>query len=314
VIPPLTSLREARYAALLFLVAGTVSVVNSWVPGVTPADLRLTFTGLGALDVACAVLVALLPWQRWPRWALVGVALVALALVDLFAIAGHLPPWISFVFLVVLAIWSGLALPRWSTTWLTGPLAAAYLVPQLTAGRAHEALTSVGLVIPIVVVLGELVAHTVSGLREQTMRDELTGVGNRRHGMEVLERLRPGDAVMVLDIDRFKDINDRHGHAGGDAILQDLGALLRRTMRGADAVARLGGEEFLVVARDPGTAAPRLAQRLVDEWRRTGPRTTISVGATVHTPADTPMDALARADRALYQAKRSGRDRSCFAA
>jgi diguanylate cyclase (GGDEF)-like protein len=146
------------------------------------------------------------------------------------------------------------------------------------------------------------------------MRDELTGVGNRRHGMEVLERLRPGDAVLVLDIDRFKDINDRLGHAGGDAILRDLGAMLRHTMRGADAVARLGGEEFLVVARETGTATPSLAQRLVEDWRRTGPDTTISVGATVHTPTDTPTDALARADRALYQAKRLGRDRSCFAA
>jgi len=269
-----TSQREARYAALLFLVAGTVAITNSWLPGVTPPGMRLTFTGLGLLDVALAAVLAALPWERWSRRALIAIPLASLVVVDLFAIAGRLDAWISFVFLVVLAFWTGLALPRWSTVWLTGAFAAAYVIPQLAAGRAHEALSTVGLVVPIVVVLGELVANTVAGLRAETMRDELTGVGNRRHGMEVLERLRPGDAVLVLDIDRFKDIN---------------------------------------VAREAGAATAGLAERLVDDWRRTGPRTTISIGATVHTRAETPTDALARADRALYEAKRGGRDRSCFA-
>jgi diguanylate cyclase (GGDEF)-like protein len=165
----------------------------------------------------------------------------------------------------------------------------------------------------MIVVLAEVIARSLTGLREQSVRDDLTGVGNRRHGMAALERLRPGDAVLLLDLDRFKDVNDRDGHAGGDAVLASFGALLRRSMRGADAVARLGGEEFLVVASQVGASAPGMAQRLVEDWRGTGPRTTVSVGVTVHEPGDDPAQVLARADRALYDAKRAGRDRSSVA-
>jgi diguanylate cyclase (GGDEF)-like protein len=306
--------REARQASVLFAVAGALAIVNAWAPGVTPADLRLTFTALGALDLLAAAVVLVLPWRRAPRGTLLTVGAIALVIVGLFAYAGRLDPWISFVFMLVVAIWLALSLPRWSLVRLTPAFAATYVAPQLAAGHDAEALSTVGLVVPIVVVLGELVSHAMSALREQSLRDELTGVGNRRHGMEVLERLRPGDAVLVLDLDRFKDINDREGHAGGDAVLRDLGAMLRRTMRGADAVARIGGEEFLVVASQAGGGTAHLADRLVADWRRTSPRTTISVGAAVHTGADTPTAVLARADQALYAAKRGGRDRSALAA
>jgi diguanylate cyclase (GGDEF)-like protein len=166
--------------------------------------------------------------------------------------------------------------------------------------------------VPVVVVLGEVIAQDMAGLHATSRRDDLTGVGNRRYGMEVLERLRPGDAVLILDLDRFKDVNDREGHAGGDAVLAELGTMLRQTMRGADVVARLGGEEFLVVATQAGSAAAGLAERLVRDWRETAPRTTISVGATLHRRGDAPSQALARADEALYRAKRAGRDRSCY--
>jgi diguanylate cyclase (GGDEF)-like protein len=128
--------------------------------------------------------------------------------------------------------------------------------------------------------------------------------------MAALARLRPGDALLLLDLDRFKEVNDRDGHAGGDAVLASFGALLQRSMRGADAVARLGGEEFLVVASQVGGSAEAMAERLVQDWRGTGPRTTVSVGVTVHREGEEPEEALARADRALYDAKRAGRDRS----
>jgi diguanylate cyclase (GGDEF)-like protein len=216
------------------------------------------------------------------------------------------------VFILAAVTWTGLALPRWSTTWLTPALAVAYVLPLIVLQRGEDAVRTVGLIVPIAVVLGEVISHVVSALRETAIRDELTGVGNRRYGMEVLDRLRPGDAVLVLDLDRFKDVNDRDGHAGGDAVLVALGAMLRQTMRGADAIARLGGEEFLVVATQADSSTASLAERLVRDWRRTRPRTTISVGATVHCDGDTPSQALARADRALYTAKRAGRDRSCY--
>jgi diguanylate cyclase (GGDEF)-like protein len=304
---------DARRAALLFCVAGTLAIVNAWIPGICPPELRPEFTGLGLLDLAVAAILAALPWGRWPRQALLAIPLLALPVVDGFAILGRLEPWVYSVFILATVVWTGLALPRWSTAWLTPALAVAYVLPLLVRDRPEDAAATVGLIVPIAVVLGEVIAGVVEGWRETAVRDELTGVGNRRYGMEVLDRLRPGDAVLVLDLDRFKDVNDREGHAGGDAVLVALGAMLRRTMRGADAVARLGGEEFLVVATQAGTAGAVLAERLVDDWRSTGPRTTISVGATVHRDGDTPSEALARADRALYSAKRAGRDQSCYA-
>jgi diguanylate cyclase (GGDEF)-like protein len=170
------------------------------------------------------------------------------------------------------------------------------------------------LVVPLVVIIGEVVAHVVHNLRQASVVDALTGVGNRRHGMAALQRLRPGDGVMLLDLDRFKDVKDRDGHAAGDAVLASVGALLRRSMRGADAVARDGGEEFLVIVSQAGDEIDQVADRLLDDWRATGPRTTISAGVTMHRRGEPPEEALARADRALYAAKHGGRDRIAHAA
>jgi diguanylate cyclase (GGDEF)-like protein len=304
---------DARRAALLFCAAGLLAIVNAWIPGVCPPGLRPHFTALGVLDLTVAAVLPQLPWERWPRRSLLAIAVVALVIVDLFAILGELDPWIYSVFFIVTAVWAGLSLPRWSTACLAPAVAAAYVVPLVAADRGHEAAQTVGLIVPIVVLLGEVIAHVVSALRDASIRDELTGVGNRRHGMAALERVRPGDAVFVPDLARFKEVNDRDGHAGGDAVLVELGAMLRERMRAVDTVARLGGEEFLVVASQARASTSVLAERLVEEWRRTAPRTTISIGATVHERGESPTEVLARADRALYAAKRAGRDRSCFA-
>jgi diguanylate cyclase (GGDEF)-like protein len=291
-----------------------LAIFNAWLPGVCPPHLRPAFTALGLLDLAVAAVLPRLPWERWPRRSLLGIAVVALVVVDLFAVLGELEPWIYSVFFLVTAVWAGLSLPRWSTAWLAPAVAAAYVAPLIAGGRGDEAWQTVGLIVPIVVLLGEVIAHVVSALRDASIRDELTGVGNRRHGMAALERVRPGDAVFVLDLDRFKEVNDRDGHAGGDAVLVELGAMLRDRMRAVDTVARLGGEEFLVVASQARASASFLAERLLEDWRRTAPRTTLSIGATVHERGETPAELLARADGALYTAKRSGRDRSCYAA
>ncbi len=299
---------DARRASLLFAVAGLLAIVNAWI--VAPADQRIDFTLLGTLDLVIAAAIAVAPWHRWPRKALLAIPLLTLLTVDLFAIVGDLEPWIYSVFFVVLAIWIGVALPRFSTLALAPAFAVAYVAPL----DASTATTTVGLIVPIVVVLGEFVAHVVHRLREESVVDELTGIGNRRHGMAALQRLRPGDGVMLLDLDRFKDVNDRHGHAAGDAVLASFGALLRRSMRGADAIARHGGEEFLVIVSQAGADADSVANRLLDDWRATDPRTTISAGVTLHRRGEAPEEALARADRALYEAKDRGRDRIQYAA
>jgi diguanylate cyclase (GGDEF)-like protein len=146
---------------------------------------------------------------------------------------------------------------------------------------------------------------------EASLRDELTGVGNRRRANALLNGLRPGDALLLLDLDHFKLVNDHLGHAAGDQVLTQLGGYLRSGVRDADDVARYGGEEFLVVLRNSGPTALASAQRLLDGWRRLGPATTFSGGVAVHDLDHPASITIGQADAALYAAKQTGRDRVC---
>lgn len=153
--------------------------------------------------------------------------------------------------------------------------------------------------------------RTSQALAEATLRDELTGIGNRRHAAAMLESLLPGDAVALLDIDHFKAVNDRDGHAAGDAVLVEMGAYLREHLRYEDSAARYGGEEFLVLLRQVPDRALESAERLVEGWRTRQPDVTISMGVSVHRTDQSAASTLGRADTALYAAKRTGRDRVC---
>jgi len=153
--------------------------------------------------------------------------------------------------------------------------------------------------------------------------DALTGLPNRRYFDEfcslLARRRRAEDAVGVLmvDIDRFKVLNDTHGHAAGDAVLRAVGGAIVRAVRDDDVPARFGGEEFVVLLRNPtGPVALEIGERVraavaeLDLRELRIDRVTVSVGVTVAEHADEPIDELIdRADRALYRAKRAGRDR-----
>jgi len=148
-------------------------------------------------------------------------------------------------------------------------------------------------------------------LAEVSRRDELTGVGNRRHAIALLDSLQPADAVIMIDIDHFKTVNDSLGHEAGDRVLTALADHLRTGVRDADLVARYGGEEFLVVLRQAGSGATHTADRLCATWRDSGTHTTFSAGVAVHRAGRRPAETVADADAALYAAKRTGRDRVC---
>ncbi len=147
----------------------------------------------------------------------------------------------------------------------------------------------------------------------QASIDALTGVGNRRHGETLLADLQPGDTVVVFDLDNFKQVNDTFGHAAGDDVLRQFARFLRSNVRYADGVARMGGEEFLVVVRPVDAEIGTPAPRLVEEWRAVEPMTTVSAGSAVHRSDRTPAQTLAVADAALFTAKREGRDRVVMA-
>ena len=165
-------------------------------------------------------------------------------------------------------------------------------------------------------------------LEQAALTDALTGLPNRRAGMTLLEQAwsasRRGDqpvSLMMVDVDRFKGINDAHGHAGGDTALVAVAATLRAEARKDDWVCRVGGEEFLVICPNtPLPAAARTAERLRQAVRRqpiaVGDQAvpvTVSIGIAAREPLTHDADSLVRdADKALYAAKHAGRDRCCL--
>jgi diguanylate cyclase (GGDEF)-like protein len=146
-------------------------------------------------------------------------------------------------------------------------------------------------------------------LADESRRDPLTGVGNRRFADEVLSELRPGDAVAVVDLDDLRGINARDGHQGGDEVIRAVARHLGDSVRAADVVARLGGDEFVIVLRDAGEDALALVARVVTEWNEAHPDATFSAGAVVHSGGEAAAT-LRAADGALYAAKRDGRARA----
>ena len=153
-------------------------------------------------------------------------------------------------------------------------------------------------------------AWATESLRDATLRDELTGLGNRRHATAVLAQLHPGDAVAMIDLDHFKRVNDELGHAGGDGLLRSFGDYLRSALREHDIAARYGGDEFLVVFRQIRESVGVTSKRFLDGWRATDPLASLSVGIAVHEAGVTPIETVERADAALYHAKEAGRDQA----
>ncbi len=158
-------------------------------------------------------------------------------------------------------------------------------------------------------------------LRRLSSTDPLTGLANRaslnqRMAQEIARSRRTGQplAVILLDLDHFKRVNDCFGHQAGDSVLVGFATLARQTVRLGDLVGRWGGEEFVVLCGNAdGGAACHLAERLCLAMRTasfvTGRTQTISAGVAVLACDDTMDTLLARADAALYQAKENGRDR-----
>ena len=171
--------------------------------------------------------------------------------------------------------------------------------------------------------------QSVTNTLALAVTDELTGLYNRRyferHLSLMLEKAQQQDrdmAVMLIDMDYFKAVNDTHGHDTGDAVLREFADRLRRNIRGVDLACRFGGEEFVVLMPDTDWrqaqgVAERVRQAVAEKGFATGNRRplqlTISVGLALNeSETDTPEIMLKRADIALYRAKREGRNRVVF--
>jgi diguanylate cyclase (GGDEF)-like protein len=160
-----------------------------------------------------------------------------------------------------------------------------------------------------------------SRLLAQSLTDPLTGAGNRRHMdaslAEVLERNRRSFApatALLIDIDYFKRINDRHGHEAGDEVLRSIVDLVNERRRKLDQVCRPGGEEFLLLLPDTRAAeAMGVAENLRKAIMRApilrDQPVTVSIGVGELHPSESTKDWMKRVDEALYAAKKGGRNR-----
>ncbi len=175
-----------------------------------------------------------------------------------------------------------------------------------------------------IVLLTHIVAAFKSSLaqeREMARTDYLTGAFNGRSfnetaAAEIARARRHAHpfSVAYIDVDDFKQVNDRQGHSTGDRLLKTVADALRRNVRDVDTVARIGGDEFAVLmpetdARAAQVVMRRMRRRLLEETRRAGWPITVSVGVvTFALPPDSVDDVLRAADDAMYSAKRGGKN------
>jgi diguanylate cyclase (GGDEF)-like protein len=182
------------------------------------------------------------------------------------------------------------------------------------------------LMAPVALALGrERVLREAQAYAQAAVIDPVSGLFNRRYFQARLEeelhraiRQLTSVALLMVDLDGFKSINDRFGHVAGDMVIRDISEILRRSVRIFDVCTRFGGEEFAVMmpggtTESAGAIAERIRQR-VEAYQRTEPdliglHVTASIGVAVSPPGVTARDLIERADRALYHAKRAGKNR-----
>lgn len=211
-----------------------------------------------------------------------------------------------------LVVWSGLAFALHSSvkSMLDMPLDPArdFILISVTTGPLFV----------LAMLAGRLKDNALSHMTDTALTDELTGLMNRRAFLDKLERGAHG-AVLLIDIDHFKRVNDRYGHAAGDAVLMAMSGHLSSHIRQGDIMARIGGEEFALFLEDADSQTiDRIGERLCAGFvifndRVLSPvKVTMSIGAAYSHMASGTSDLLRKADQALYQAKRSGRARLAF--
>lgn len=167
---------------------------------------------------------------------------------------------------------------------------------------------------------GEICAYTDT-LEELSNTDALTGLFNRLKLDEVFsyeiskaQRYQKAFSILLLDLDRFKSVNDTFGHQAGDQVLIETAAVLRRRCRKTDTIGRWGGEEFLIILPETDLESARLLadkirQAVAEHSFQHTKKVTCSIGVCTFRENDDPRSMLERVDRALYLAKQSGRDR-----
>jgi diguanylate cyclase (GGDEF)-like protein len=311
----------ARSAAGIYAGAMLIGAIEEAIPGGPQSSLLPAIAAL-----VLAPLVAILG-PRMPRDVLallgpIGAALIAYALPSTHgwtdgAVMYMWPVlWMSHFYgrrgTVFIVAWVGV---------VHGLALAAMPAGMGNVDRWVDVTVSVAVVGAVVRALSERSDRLVARLVAEARADTLTGLLNRRGFEERLAaevaratRERTSLAIVSLDLDHFKRVNDEHGHEAGDRALATVGAVIADHVRGADLAARWGGEEFVVVL--PGADAPAaraFAERVRAAVAASGTGLTASAGVAVSEIPPDPPALLAAADAAMYAAKRTGRDRTVVA-
>jgi diguanylate cyclase len=257
------------------------------------------------------------------RGAVIAIMVVTL-LFGMFGVAPRIAPRLALVAFVALAsvmVWRAATLPA-----RYPPLVEAVhaLFAAIVIGGSAVVVSRIGKLRARLAAQKKELGDALALNRELATRDALTGLLNRRAMVELLAREHPrierGQGpltVALLDIDFFKRINDELGHGTGDEVLRRFAALIKAQLRAADALARWGGEEFLLLmpgtrAADASLVLDRLRGAVADGgFDAIAPalKVSFSAGAAELHTGETQDAAIDRADRALYRAKQSGRDR-----
>ena len=317
-LPVLVVLHELRAPLVMWLLAFANGLLWPWVarrlaqrhPNPLVAERR----GLIIDSAMGGVWVALMQFNLVPS-----VVLGSMLLMDKFAFGGKrlaMQSLLAFALAaIVIAALNGFAFSPASST--TATLAVLPLLVVYPSAIAYSAY-----------VLSQRVRRQSARLEQLSRTDPLTGLANRRALLEATEHefrrfRRSGHRAtfMMIDVDRFKQLNDARGHAAGDEALRSIAAVLKATLRDTDTCGRLGGDEFGVVLTDAsGGGVGELAERLRHAVDRLavaggeGPHPTISIGyAQVHAGMASSAQWMAAADAALFAAKGAGRNRSMSA-
>src|SRR5665213_3550688 len=315
--------RAVRQGAALFFAAGVIGIVSDLLLGGIENRQALSLTlDTANLGIGC-ICWLFLQNRLFGYRALI---LVVLALTDVAFnnVLGEIAGGTLGIWFVVVFVWIGAWFPP-RTSLLATPFAVlAYVLPYRfghppSGGTAGSVLY----VIPAAVLVGITISTNAASARraefeqrvalealaKANVTDDLTSLGNRRFGNGLLDSVRPGDVVAILDLDRFKEVNDHFGHSTGDRVLQELGEFLATTFGESGLIARMGGEEFLIVYRQISIVEGALrTEQIVRGWRSEKPLSTLSAGVALHREGQSPSITYRLADEALYLAKSRGRD------
>lgn len=291
----------------LWIAGNTVLLALSLAVPMNPAGLRYPWIRVALIVYGLVVIAILLTLRaRTPTWFLVLQVLVVIgAVLYLVSIARIVLGAVTTgMALIAVAAYLGFWLPLRQGLWILGAGCAGLLLALGSAGFLPSALVPwaviTALSIGLLVSFGTLVAD----MNRRLVTDPLTGVLNRSGlagvlGRETASGIPTPRAIVVMDLDQFKDINDRAGHQAGDEVLREVGDAVRRAIRADDIAVRSGGDEFiLILPRTHAAAARDLVTRLRHETR-----VQFSSGVS-EWGADEAFDAaLGRADRAMYAEK-----------